>query len=231
MKKLIEALKEKLGEDILSEDLIADLQAQFEVMVNEKVKADLTDKEAELVEKSEAEMTEFKDSLIESLDKYIEYATDEYLKENEVAIEAGSKVLAAEKIIEATKGVFKELGIEIPEAEVDRVKEIETDLEKANSKLNEAIETEIESKKQIFEYEKAIVFQKITSELAESKIEEVHTLLEGLEFSDVEDFERKIGIVMEKVKETKTDDKIDGEDLEDLEEEVKPSSIDKYLER
>ena len=47
---------------------------------------------------------------------------------------------------------------------------------------------------------KAVSFQKITSELAESKVEEVHTLLEGLEYKDINDFDRKVKIVMDKVK-------------------------------
>jgi len=231
MKKLIEALKEKLGEDILSDDVIADLQAQFDVIVNEKVQETITAKETELEEKAEEEMTEFKDSLIESLDKYIEYASDEYLKENEIAIEAGSKVLAAEKIIEATKLVFKEVGMEIPETEIDTYKEMENDLKESTDKLNTIIDENIESSKQIFEYQKAITFSKMTSDLTESKVEKVHTLLEGLEYRDIEDFDRKVKIVIDKIetKVIKEDNEDDLDDLDDLNEDKKVSSIDRHL--
>lgn len=231
MDKLIEALKEKLGEDIISDEIMEDLKAQIEVMVNEKVQADLKVKEAELVEKSEEEMSEFKDSLIESLDKYIEYASEEYLKENEIAIEAGAKVLAAEKIIEATKGVFKEMGMEIPESELDNVKKLEEDLAETNEKLNVSIEEAIEAKKQIFEYKKAISFQKLTTDLTESNIEKVHTLLEGLEYNDIEDFDRKVKIVIEKVDEKIVTEENDDDDLDDLTESKKKSDISKYLKK
>ncbi len=226
MEKLLEAIKAKLGEDVISEELIADLRSEFEVMVNEKVQELIITKEKELEEDSAKEMTEFKDSLIESLDKYIEYATDEYLKENEVALEAKTKVEAATKIIEAAKGVFAEIGLEIPESEIDRVKELEEEIKEVNEKLNNSIEEIIEAKKQNFEYEKAISFQKLTTDLAESKIEEVHTLLEGLEYSDIEDFERKVKIVMGKIKDIKEEE--ENLDLDDLKEQKK-SSIDKYL--
>lgn len=228
MEILIKALKEKLGKDVLSEDLITDLEAQFEIMVNEKVQEKLEIKEKELEESSEEEMTEFKDSLIESLDKYIEYASEEYLTENEVAIESGAKILAAEKIIEATKSVFKEVGMEIPETEIDHVKDVENELKESTEKLNKAIDDVIEAKKQMFEYEKAVSFQKLTTSLTESKIEEVHTLLEGLEYKDVNDFDRKVKLVMEKIK-TKviTEDNDDLDDLESDDEQI--SSIDKYL--
>jgi len=227
MEKLLEAIKAKLGEDVISEELIADLRSEFEVMVNEKVQELIITKEKELEEDSAKEMTEFKDSLIESLDKYIEYATDEYLKENEVALEAKTKVEAATKIIEAAKGVFAEIGLEIPESEIDRVKELEEEIKEVNEKLNNSIEEIIEAKKQNFEYEKAISFQKLTTDLAESKIEEVHTLLEGLEYSDIEDFERKVKIVMGKIKDIKEEEE-ENLDLDDLKEQKK-SSIDKYL--
>ena len=231
MEKLIAALKEKLGKDILSDELIEELQAEFEIMLNEKVQEKLEVKEKELEEKSEEDMTEFKDSLIESLDKYIEYASDEYLTENEIAIESGAKVLAAEKIIEATKSVFKEVGMEIPESELDHVKQIETDLEESTEKLNTTIEENLDSKKQIFEYKKAVSFQKLTNKLTESKIEEVHTLLEGLEYREINDFDRKVKIVMEKItKKVIKEDNDNLDDLENLDEEDKNvSSIDKYL--
>jgi hypothetical protein len=238
MEELIKALQAKLGDEVVSEELINDLQSQFDVMVNEKVQKIVTVKETELEEKSAEEMSDFKDSLIESLDKYIEYASEEYLKENEIAIEAGAKVEAAEKIIEATKFVLEQVGQEIPEAKVDYVKGMETKVEESTNKLNEAVEANIENKAQMFEYEKAIAFQKATGELTESKVEEVHTLLEGLEFKDIGDFDRKVKIVMGKVTEAKetvinenTDDK-NKENLENLEEDDNKkvvSSIDKYL--
>ncbi len=231
MKKLITALKEKLGDEVITEELMTDLQAQFDVLVNEKVQEIVTIKETELEETSATEMTEFKDSLVESLDKYIEYASDEYLKENEIAIEAGSKVLAAEKIIESARLVFKEVGMEIPESELDHVKEMEADITESTDKLNTAIDEVIESKKQIFEFEKAIKFQKMTSKLTESKIEELHDLLEGLEYKNVKDFERKVNIVMEKVVDKKTITEKNEQDLDNLDdfEETNSSSIDKYL--
>lgn len=238
MEELIKALQAKLGEDTISEELINDLQSQFDVMVNEKVQEIVAVKETELEEKSAEEMSEFKDSLIESLDKYIEYASDEYLKENAIAIEVGAKVEAAEKIIEATKFVLEQVGQEIPEAKVDYVKDMEAKVEESTTKLNEVIEINIENKSQMFEFEKAIAFQKATDGLTESKVEEVHTLLEGLEFKDISDFDRKVKIVMGKVTEAKEtvieedDDDKNKENLDNLEEDDKKtvvSSIDKYL--
>jgi len=230
LEKLLEALKAKLGDEVITEETIDDLQANFDISVNEKVQELIVDKEKELEEKSEKEMTEFKDSLIESLDKYIEYASDEYMKENEVALEAGSKVLAAEKIIEAAKGVFKEVGLEIPESEVDHVKELEADITESTEKLNKTVNELIETKKQMFEFEKAVSFQKMTTEITESNIENIHTLLEGLEYSDINDFDRKVKIVIDKLdkKTIKEDGEKDTEDLEDITEET-TSDIDKYL--
>ena len=230
MKELIDALKEKLG-DSFTEELVTEFQANIEIMVNEKVQEQLSAKETELEEKAAEEMSDFKESLIESLDTYVQYAADEYLKENEIAIEAGIKVNAAEQIIEAAKNVFNVVGLEIPESEVDKVKEIEGELEESNTRLNESIEKEINSKAQIFELEKAVSFQKATDSLTESQVEDVFGLLEGLEYKDIDDFDRKVKIVMEKVssKKVETEEQNLNENLEDVKDEEKVSSIDKYL--
>ena len=229
MEELIKALKEKLG-DSFTEELATEFQASFEVMVNEKVQELLTAKETEIEEKAAEEMVDFKESLIESIDSYVQYAAEEYLKENELAIEAGIKVTAAEQIIEAAKDVFKVVGLEIPETEVDKVKELEAELEESQNRLNESIEKEIDSKAEKFELEKAVSFQKATSDLTESKVEDVLNLLEGLEYKDIDDFDRKVKIVMEKVTvaKTETEEEIN-EKLEDIIEDTKVSSIDKYL--
>jgi hypothetical protein len=208
--------------------MLTDLQAQFDVQMNERVQEALSLKETELGEKTAEEMADFKDSLVESLDSYIEYAADEYLKENEIALEAGSKVRAAEAIIESAKEVFKHVGIVIPEESVDQYKVMEADLEESNTKLNEKIEEVFDSKKQIFEFEKAMAFMKKTSNLTESKINEVHDLMEGLEYQSIFDFEKKVDIILEKVnKVVVKEGQEEFENLDELDEKV--SSIDKYL--
>jgi hypothetical protein len=228
MKELLEALKAKLGDDVITEEMLTDLQAQFDVQMNERVQEALSLKETELGEKTAEEMADFKDSLVESLDSYIEYAADEYLKENEIALEAGSKVRAAEAIIESAKEVFKHVGIVIPEESVDQYKVMEADLEESNTKLNEKIEEVFDSKKQIFEFEKAMAFMKKTSNLTESKINEVHDLMEGLEYQSIFDFEKKVDIILEKVnKVVVKEGQEEFENLDELDEKV--SSIDKYL--
>jgi hypothetical protein len=230
MKELIQMLQEKLGSDVLTEELASDLSAQVEVAINEKVQTLIEAKEAELEEKNAEEVTEFKESLISSIDQYIEYAADEYLKENEVAIEAGSKVATAEKIIEATKLVFAEVGLEIPVEEVDHVKAMEEQVENTNNTINEKVQEILELNAQAFEFEKAVSFMKKTTALAESQISEVHDLMEGLEYKDVADFEKKVDIVLEKViKVVVKEEEENFENLEEEELEEEVSSIDKYL--
>lgn len=231
MEELVKMLKEKLG-DIFTEEMATDLQAQLDVAIQEKVNEQLVTKQEELEEQNAEEMTEFKDSLTESIDSYIEYAAEEYLKENKVEMEAKVKVEAAEKIIESTKSVFKEVGLEIPEEEVNHIQEIEAKLEEANDDLNEKIAEILEGKKQSFEFEKAISFMKKTSELTESKVDEMHNLMEGLEYKDINDFEKKVDIVLEKVNKVVVTENNE-DDFENLEEDnngtKSTSSIDKYL--
>ncbi len=231
MESLITLMKEKLGDDVITEEIITDLRSQIEVAINEKVQSELVTAKEELEEKNAEEMSTFKESLVESIDSYIEYAADEYLKENKVAMDSNVKIEAAEKILEAMKTTLAESGFEVPADKLDVVKDLEEKVEEIQEKLNDSINAKIEDTKQIFEYEKALAFFKKTSKLEESKVSDIEDLLEGLEYRDIDDFNKKVDIVIGKITEkaSGTSDKGEGfEDLEDINEETE-SSIDKYL--
>jgi exonuclease VII large subunit len=229
MENLIKLMKEKLGEDVITEELTSEFNSNFEVTLNEKVQEKLETLKEELEEKNENEIATFKESLVESIDSYIEYAADEYLKENKVAIESNSKVEAATKILENLKETFKTAGLDIPADEVEKVKELEEKIETTQDKLNESITESIESKKKVFELEKEIAFIKKTETIEESKISDIEDLLEGLEFKDIEDYKKKIDIVISKVGLKKVNEnKNEFENLDD-DDNDNDNSIDKYL--
>lgn len=226
MKTLFEAMSDKLNVEI-SKELQEELQSKLDVEINEKVKEIVTLKEAQMDENSAKEMSEFKESVVESLDQYIEYAAAEFIEENKVALEAKHKVEAAEKILEKTKSIFEEIGLTVPEDKIDVVKSLEEKVVELEESLNSKVEENIELKKQIVEFEKAVSFQKRTASLTESTIEKVHDLLEGLEFTNISDFNRKLNIIIEKVEKKPV---VETNNTENLDESFDTkSSIDKYL--
>ena len=229
MESLIKLMQEKLGDEVITKSLVEDLRQNFDVAVNEAVNAKLETAKTELEDKNTEEMVVFKESLIDSLDSYVEYAADEYLKENKVALESTTKVEAAESLITTLKEAFKVVGLEIPATEVDHVKDLEEKADEVQEKLNVSIETKLQDNTLIEALEQKIAFMERCKSLTESKVSQVEDLMEGLEFKDMDDFDKKLEIVIGKI----TDKKIteQDEDFENLDDgDLVESSIDKYLE-
>jgi hypothetical protein len=242
MDKLFEILKEKLGEEVMTEDFQNDLQANIDIMVNDKVKEKVAEEKKALDETTAKELSEFKDDMVTKMDEYIEYVVDEYVKENKVAIESNHKVEMADAIIEATKKVFADHHVELPEDKVDVVKSMEESVSDAKDKLNKEINDKIDVKRENDELKRTIIFMQETKEMTDTDVENVKNLMEGLEYGDEEDYKKKLKIVMDKVntddeeiKEEVIADKDKADDKENLDEDIadkddeKKNEIDKYL--
>jgi hypothetical protein len=231
MEKLLEAFREKLGEEVFTEELASEIKTNFEILVNEKLKEKEAEIKKELEEKNVEELEAFKETMIESIDSYIDYAADEYLKENKVEIESATKVELAEKFLNSIKDVFANSGLEVPTEKVDLISGLEEKVTEAKSKLNTVIEENIELKKKVFEKEQKLIFEEKIKELEVNKVSVVEDLMEGLEFNDIEDYSKKLDIIVEKVintnKQSKTSEDKNFEELEEKDE--KSFDIDKYL--
>lgn len=199
----LKQILEKYFKEALTEEAVKEIETIFEATVNEKVNEKseqvITEKEEALEEKNTEELTAFKTEIIEKLNDYVEMAVNEFTETYENEIKSSIKTDIAEKAIESLKTVFIENYVEIPESEIDVIKSLEEKVESANKTLSEAVEEKIELKKQCFEYEKVINFNKLTESLSDVKKEKVLSLCEGLIFNDIEDFETKVNIIIEKI--------------------------------
>lgn len=227
---------EKYFKEQLSEDALKEINTLFESGVNESVKAKLEEKEAALDESNAAEMKKFKSELVAKLSEYVELAVKEFIEENKKGLEDGVKVKIAENVMSGLMSVLKDQHVNVPEGETDVIKDLEEKISELKGKLNDSMNAGIEDKAQILEYEKALSFKKLTSELTEMDQEKVLDLLDGIEADDIETFEEKCQIMIDKVKEDDDDagDPGDGNNHEDLNESVNDdeetgSSIDEYL--
>jgi hypothetical protein len=235
----LKKILEKYFKEQLSDEALTEITTLFESGVNEAVKAKMTEKEASLEETNKAEMKTFKGELVDKLSEYVKLAVGDFIDENQKGIEDGVKVKIAENVMNGLMGVLKDQHVNIPDGETDVLKDLEEKLAKTEGKLNDSINSGIEDKQQVLEYEKALSFKKLTAnaELSEMDSEKVLDLLDGIEADDVETFEEKTQIMIDKVKEDAGNDDGDpgdGSNHEDLNEQVNDddtggSQIDKYL--
>tara|TARA_R110000823_G_scaffold200078_3_gene331099 strand:- start:368 stop:1378 length:1011 start_codon:yes stop_codon:yes gene_type:complete len=195
------AMKEDIEEMFAGDDLTEDFKEKastlFEAAVNARVGMEAARLEEEFDDAVEEVAAELEEALASKLDSYLDYVAEQWFDENRLAIESATKVEAANMFIEGVKGLFSDHLVEIPEEAFDVVESLENRIAELEEALNEEIDEKIELKKLVEEAEKEAIFDEVSEGLAATQVEKLRTLAEGLEFTDVENFRKKVGLVKE----------------------------------
>ena len=212
------------GED-LSEDLREKATTVFEAAVNARV-ADLNDQYSEAFASQIDEATEqLKEDMTGKLDEYINYLSEQWLEENQVAIESSLKVEVAESFMTGLKGLMEAHNVVLPEdGQTDVLASLETRVEELESALEEETSAKISINNELIDAQVQNTFAEATNGLAETQIEKLRALSEGLDYENVEDFSNKLNTLKESYLESKTGKTSDLSDEQpvELDEEVKP---------
>jgi hypothetical protein len=184
------------GED-LTEDFTTKATTIFEAAVlskvNEVLESVTVDFEAEL----EAEKSSIQEDLSKKLDDYLEYVAEEWMKENELAVEQGVRAEIVENFMVGLRNLFTENYIDIPEEKVDLVDELAAKVGELETAVNEEMEKNIELRKELTEGKKESVMRDASKDLTESQIIKLKSLAEGVDFESEEDFQTKIDTIRE----------------------------------
>jgi hypothetical protein len=198
MKK--EKMKEQLDQDVdallsgenLSEEFKDKATTIFEAAVIARTQSLMEDIEQALFEEFEVAVEEVKEDLATKLDDYINYMAEEWLKENQLAVEKGLRAEIVESFIEGMKGLFEEHYIDIPEEKVDIVEGLTSKVEELETSLNEQIQTAVEMKKELNEHKKFEAIHAVCEGLTQTQVEKMKSLAEGVEFTTDEEFADKL---------------------------------------
>ena len=185
----------------LSEEFTSKVTLVFEAAVHEAANAKADKIIAEKTEALETEMKESVDSavekIVENLDSYLDYVVEEWMKENELAIETGVKVEMAESLMEGLKGLFEEHNIEVSEETVDVVAALEEEVEELKTTANESINENVELHKQIAALKAEKVFDEMTEDLTITQRERLKVLSEKLNVSDISEYKTDLNTLKE----------------------------------
>lgn len=185
----------------LSEDFKNKATLVFEAAVNEAAtaKADLVI--AETTERLETEMNqsieEGVNGIVDNLDSYLDYVVEEWMKENELAIEAGIKVEMAESLMGGLKGLFEEHNIEVDAETVDVVKGLEEEVENLKATANEKITENVELQKHLASLKAERVFEEMTEDLTITQRERLKVLSEKLDAENIDEYKADLGTLKE----------------------------------
>jgi hypothetical protein len=142
-------------------------------------------------------METFKTELAEKVDGYLDYVVQEWMKENELAIERGLKGEIAEDFITGLKSLFEEHYIDVPDEKYDILESQAQKIDELESKLNETIGKLTEKKQSEDTLVRESVIKEVSSDLAETQTEKFASLVEDVEFKDKESFTEKLNTLKE----------------------------------
>ena len=186
-----------LGGEELSEEFREKAKVIFEAALNSKVKEIQEALEAQYAEKLAEEKEGLKDTLTERVDAYLEYVCEEWMKENELAVEAGLKTEMTESFLEGMKGLFEEHYVTIPEDKYDVLESMVEKLDEMETKLNEQIDKNIDLNKRLAESTADSILDQISEGLAATQKEKLASLAESVEFESEAEYREKLETLKE----------------------------------
>ena len=184
------------GEE-LSEEFQEKARTIFETAINAKVASIREELEAKYEEKFVEEVASAKESLAERVDSYLEYVADEWMSENQLAVEAGLKADMTESFLTGMKSLFEEHYVTIPEEKYDVFESMVEKLDDMETKLNEQIEKNITLNARLSESAAEGILNDVSEGLAQTQKEKLASLAESVEFESEEQYRGKLETLKE----------------------------------
>ena len=184
------------GEE-LSEEFKEKAATIFEAAINSKISGIKEQLTASYEEKLVEEVASIKEELKDRVDSYLEYVADEWIAENQLAVESGLKEEMTESFISGMKSLFEEHYVTIPEDKYDVIESMVDKLDEMEGKLNEQIEKNIALNKRLAESVSDVVFAEVTDGLAQTQKDKLAGLVDNVEFESETAYREKLETLKE----------------------------------
>jgi hypothetical protein len=169
----------------------------FETAVRTRIKEQEAKLKIQYDEKLSKESETIKGAMAEKVDAYLNYVVEEWMKENELAVERGIRTEIAEDFITGLKTLFKEHYIDVPEEKYNVLDDLTNEKDKLEDKLNEKIKENVELNKQVGEFTRDKLIGEVGSDLADTELEKFTSMAANVEYDNAEKFKEKLETVKE----------------------------------
>ena len=199
----------------LSEEFKDKAAMIFETAVKTRIQEQTKILEAQYEEKLSAETETVKEAMVEKVDSYLNYVVEEWMKENELAVERGIRTEIAEDFITGLKDLFKEHYIDVPEEKYNVLDDLTNQTKTLEGKLNDEISKNVDLTKQVSESAKAKAIDEVSTDLADTEKEKFEKMAENVEWDSADKFREKLETIKEsyfpksKIEETASKDEVD----------------------
>ena len=185
------------GEGDLSEEFKRKAATVFEAAVKSKIRTEIERLEDEYEVKLKENVQSATDEMTDKVDTYLNYVTDEWMKENELAVERGLKGEIAEDFISGLKQLFEDHYIDIPDDKYDVLEAQSEKISELESKISETIEKNVSLKDGNAKLVREQVISEVYEGLADTEIEKFKSLTDDVEYTDEESFREKLDTLKE----------------------------------
>ena len=234
VKEDIDALVQ--GEE-LSEEFKQKAATIFEAAVHQKVmevaSTKIEELEAEYQNNLQEEIVVFREELTDKVDGYLNYVIEEWMKNNELALESSLKSEITEEFITGLKNLFTEHYIEVPDEKIDIVESLFDKVEELEGKFNSQLSENIKVKEELNEYRKNKILEEVCDDLADTQSEKMKELVEGVSYEeDADDFESKVKTIRESYfpNQQKQDENVEQESVMTNDPEETPVKVSNIME-
>lgn len=197
LKSVKEDVDALLNGEELTEEFKQKAATIFEAAVMTRVKAEVARLEEEFNAKVEETVAQNVEGLVEQVDGYLGYVAEQWMKDNEIALERGMKSEILESFVTGMKDLFEEHYIDVPEERFDVLGEMESKLEELEAKLNEQVAANIELSKTLAEQKRAEIVNTVSEGLTDTEAEKFNALVEELTYEDAATYETKVKTIRE----------------------------------
>ena len=199
----------------LSEEFKEKAATIFETAVKTRIQEQVKVLESQYEEKLSKETETVKEAMVEKVDSYLNYVVEEWMKENELAVERGIRTEIAEDFITGLKSLFKEHYIDVPEEKYNVLEDLTNQSKDLEAKLNEQIEKNVNLTKEVSSFHKTQAILEVTADLADTEKEKFVSMAENVEYDSAEKFREKLETIKEsyfpksEIEETASKDEVD----------------------
>jgi hypothetical protein len=184
-------------EEHLSEEFKTQAASLFEAVVVSRVNEQVQSIEDELVQEANKAFDEAKEKLVENIDKYLSYCTEQWMSENELAVENGLRNEITESFIKGLQSVFTEHYIDVPEDKFDVLTSQAAQIDELKSKLDEEINKSVAISEDREQLQKERIFRSVVNDLAETEVEKFASLVEGITYDNEDKYISKLNVIKE----------------------------------
>tara|TARA_B100000131_G_scaffold297339_1_gene315996 strand:- start:291 stop:1391 length:1101 start_codon:yes stop_codon:yes gene_type:complete len=184
-------------EATLSDDFKSKASIIFEAAVRSKLAEEVVTLEENYRNELSEAIETHKAEMVEKVDSYLNYVVEQWMEDNKVAIQTGLRTEIAENFMNNLKDLFTESYIEVPETKVDLVDDLADQVAELEEKLNKQTEQAIQTSEELEHFKRDAIIREHSSDLAETQVEKLKSLVNDIDFDDEESFSKKVATVKE----------------------------------